>query len=121
MGLLDKVKKKPAEAEIPEPEVREEFETVNVNVTDKMLRVELSDDSGYVKYGTVERGEDHIRIVSNGGIIIAEIGKRGKAYKELDPYAGRSVESITIKAKTGDYGDYYRVSMKFKSMVVTIE
>ena len=59
-------------------------------------------------------------IVSSGGIIIAEIGKRGKAFKELDPYAGRRAEAITITAKTGDYGDYFRISMKFKSMVVTV-
>lgn len=120
MGLLDKVKKKPAEAEVPEPEVREEYEEVSVNVTDKMLRVELLEGRGYVKHGTVERTEDHVLIVSSGGIIIAEIGKRGKAFKELDPYAGRRVEAITITAKTGDYGDYFRISMKFKSMVVTV-
>ena len=83
-----------------------------------MLRVELDTDSGYVKYGAIELKDDRIRILSNGKILIAEVTQRSKTFKELEPYVGRSAESIQIEAKTGDYGLYYQVRMKFPYTVV---
>lgn len=115
MGLFNK-KEEPVKE--PEKTVSEEFETVKVNLTDKMLRVELIDESAYLHHGEIGSDENHI-IIKHGGILVAEIGARSKAYKELEPYIGRSVDSIAIKVKTGDYGDYYQVQMKFKYMVVT--
>ena len=119
MGLFGKKK----EQEPPKPQeelnFRTEWEKVKVNITDKMLRVELEGDIASAGYTSIKEDNDRIRIVSNG-IIIAEVGKRGKAYKELEPYIGMGAEKIEIEAKTGEYGDYYRLKLVFKSTVVTV-
>lgn len=122
MGLFDKKK-----AVQPEP-VKQQIETfteeeyLRVNLTDKMLRVELEADDGFIRTVEIKEAGDRIRLVS-GRIIIAEVTKRSKAYKELAPRLGEIADSMTIKTKTGDYGDYFQIKLKFKKnvAVVTIE
>ena len=105
-----------------EPVVSQEYKTFNFNLTDKMLRVEIEGDDAFIRFGDITSDGDHIKIVSSGRVLIAEVGKRGKAYKELEPLVGKQFESVVIKPKTGEYGDYYRVTIKFKGAVtVTVE
>ena len=105
-----------------EPAVSQEYKTFNFNLTDKMIRVEIDGDDAFIRYGDITSDGDHIKIVSSGRVLIAEVGKRGKAYKELEPLVGKQFESVVIKPKTGEYGDYYRVTVKVKgATVVTME
>ena len=105
-----------------EPAVSQEYKTFSFNLTDKMIRVEIDGDDAFVGFGEVKSDGDRIKIVSSGRILIAEVGKRGKAYKELEPLVGKRFESVVIKPKTGEYGDYYRVTVKVKgATVVTME
>lgn len=119
MGLFGK--KKEPEPQKPQEELNfhTEWEKVTVNLTDKMLRVELEGDTASAGHTSITESNDRIRIVSDG-IIIAEVGKRGKAYKELEPYIGKGAERIEIEARTGEYGEYYRLKLLFKSTIVTI-
>jgi hypothetical protein len=111
-------KKEPPKEQPAEPIVREVFETVYANLTEKMLRVELVDTHGYTKSVVVEENGGMIRLDSNG-ILIALIGKRGKAYTDLQPYINKMAESMAIDVKSGDYGEYYHVKLRFsKGMVV---
>lgn len=109
MGLFGKKKEQQKPQE--EPSIREVYENVYVNITEKMLRVELEKDRGFARYINIKEKEDRIQIISDG-IIIAEIGKRGKAYKEIEPYVGKGAENVAIEAKTGEYGDYFRLRLK---------
>lgn len=127
MGIFSK---KQATEPIPAPEigakaesaVSQEYKTFSFNLTDKMIRVEIDGDDAFVGFGEVKSDGDRFKIVSSGRILIAEVGKRGKAYKELEPLAGKQFESVVIKPKTGEYGDYYRVTVKVKgATVVTME
>lgn len=105
-----------------EPKISQEYERFEFNLTDKMIRVEIDGDDAFVGFGEVKSDGDRIKIVSSGRILIAEVGKRGKAYKELEPLVGKQFESVVIKPKTGEYGDYYRVTVKVKgATVVTME
>lgn len=105
-----------------EPKISQEYERFEFNLTDKMLRVEIEGDDAFIRFGDITSDGDHIKIVSSGRVLIAEVGKRGKAYKELEPLVGKQFESVVIKPKTGEYGDYYRVTIKFKGAVtVTVE
>lgn len=117
MGLFGKKAAEPAPAPEPAPAkvpvIKQRYESLKVNLTDKALRVELDTDDAYVQYGELVKKESgYIFLVSGGRIVIAEVTPKSKAYKELEPHVGCRVEGITIKTKTGDYGDYYQVSMK---------
>lgn len=119
MGLFKKKETPAPEPAAPAtPKIHDEFDKVRVNLSDKMLRVELTGDDGFVKYGSVDLKDDRILIVSSGRILIAEVTKRSKAFAELEPFAGRGAEDISIEAKTGDYGPYYLVRMKFRHTVI---
>lgn len=111
MGIFDKIKA-PAPKEEPIIEQCAKQEFIETSLTDKMLRVDLDGDKAYIRHPEIKENGDNIRIVSDG-IIIAEIGRRGKARKELEPHIGRRAESATVRAKSGDYGDYYRLQLKF--------
>ena len=105
-----------------EPAVSQEYKTFSFNLTDKMIRVEIDGDDAFVGFGEVKSDGEHIKIASSGRVLIAEVGKRDKAYKELEPLVGKQFESVVIKPKTGEYGDYYRVTIKVKgATVVTME
>lgn len=121
MGLFDKAKKVAAPEPVTEPEIKYETEeeTVWVNLTENMVSVELDGDDAYLKYAEVKENGDKIRIVS-GGIILAEIGKRGKAHKELEPYIGKRADFVSLKPRTGEYGDYYSMKLVFKTNTATI-
>ena len=98
---------------------KEEEEKVWFNLTGNMVRVELIKDEAKLQYVDVEEADDRIRIVCKG-ILIAEITKRGKAFKELEPYTGKMADSLWICAKEGDYGLYYRTLLVFKHRTTTI-
>ena len=123
MGLFDKAKKamqpEPASTQEPGIENSTEEDVVWINLTENMTRVELDGDKAYVDYAEIKENGDKIRIASRG-IVIAEIGKRGKAYKEIEPYVGRTAEAMSMTLKTGDYGDYYRARLKFVTNVAKI-
>lgn len=119
MGLFKKKEPQvpPEPVKKPEANVRTEWQSVWTNLTDKMLRVELEGDKATAGYTYVKAKDDRIQLVSRG-VIFAEIGKRGKAYKELEPHIGSGAEEMEIEARDGDYGAYYRVGLKFKSTVI---
>ena len=120
MGLFRKKEPK-AEPQVEASKVKTYTEWSNtwVNLTDKMLRVELEEEQAMVGHTMIKDKGDHIQLVYNG-IIIADVGKRGKAYAELQPLIDEEADSVEIYAKTGDYGDYYRLKLRFKSIVTEI-
>ena len=123
MSLFKKSNEISKEVQSPAPAAKVErvAETVMLNLTDKMLRVELVEDEACIKFGRVEQNGDNIRLISGSGVLVAEIGKRSKAYAELERKIGKGMQWLVIKPKQGDYGVYYQVKIKFEnSTVVTI-
>lgn len=119
MGLFSKRQTEPTPKAEPVIEQGVKQEIVETNLTDKMLRVELEGDEAYVRYPEVKENGDNIRIVADG-IVIAEVGKRGKARAELEPYVSRRAKAASIRVKTGDYGEYYRLRLTFETNTATI-
>ena len=119
MGLFGK-KKEQAELVETKKTVKEEWKSTWVNLTDKMLRVDLAEDHASAGYTIITAKDDRILLISRG-VIFVEVGKRSKAYKELEPLIDSAAEEMSIETKTGDYGIYYRVRLKFKSIVITID
>lgn len=120
MGLFSKkeVNKQPEVVqEQPKARVRYEYDTTWVNLTDKMMRVELVDEKVKLEPVLIRADDNHIRLICHG-ILIAEVGKRGKAYQELEPLVGRVADIMEIESRDGDYGVYYRVGLKFKKTVI---
>lgn len=121
MGIFNKKKgDEPKIEAVQEPKVETEEKIVFVNLSDKMVKVELDGDHAYLKWCDIKEEDGRLRIVSNG-IVIAEVTTRSKAFKELEPYKGKSMDSIAIDAKQGDYGVYYRVRLKYETTLVTIQ
>lgn len=120
MSLFKKNNEISKEIHSPAPAAKIErvAETVMLNLTDKMLRVELVEDEACIKFGRIEQNGDTIRIISGSDILIAEIGKRGKAYSELEGKIGHNMQWIVIKIKQGDYGPYYQAKIKFEDTVI---
>lgn len=119
MGLFGKKPEpKPQEPAKTTPDIQREVENICINVPEKGVRVELYESTASVRYATIKQAEDKILIVSSGNIIIAEISKRTKCYSEIEPKVGHSCENVTIEAKEGDYGPYYRVKLKFADTVI---
>ena len=118
MGLFGKKKVQEEPVQQQKPEFRTEWENVSTNLTDRMLRVELEGNKAYARNVYISQVDDRIRLVSDG-IILAEVTKRGKAYKELEPQIGFTADYMNIEAKTGDYGEYYHITLKFKNTIVT--
>lgn len=107
MGLF---RKKEPEKPV-EPKYQEIFNTFGVNITDKMLQVELVDTSASLERCELKQNGDMIQLI-HCGIILATIGKKGKAYADLQPYIGKRIDSVKIRLKKGDYGDYYALILK---------
>ena len=120
MSLFKKSNETPAAAPAPSATVIKAPETATVNLTDKMLRVEMLDDEATIKYGEIDQNGDNIRIISGSRILVAEIGKRSKAYSELEGRIGKRFQYISIKAKQGDYGVYYQAKIKFEDSTTII-
>lgn len=93
-------------------------ETHIINISDKMIRVELVEEEAYIKYGEIEQNGDSIRIISGNGILIAEISKRSKAYTELKEKIGQRIQWIVLKTKQGDYGRYYQAKIRFDNTII---
>lgn len=110
----------PAAAPATNPRIIQTPVTASVNLTDKMLRVEMLEDEATIKYGTIDQNGDNIRIISGEHILVAEIGKRSKAYTELEGKIGKRFHYVVIKAKQGDYGIYYQAKFKFEDSVEII-
>ena len=104
----------------PESDIREVFEDVEVNLTDKMVMVELIEESACLRPVEIREVDGMIRLTSCG-ILVAMIGKRGKSYGELKPYVGMNAEFIVLRSKTGDYGVYFsaRLRLHTKTVVTT--
>lgn len=119
MGLFKKTPQPEPQREQPKPEIHTEVTSVAVNLTDKMMKVELEDGKAFLDRAEVKGMDDRIRITSRG-IVVAEITKRSKAYAELEPRVGQSSKDMAIEAKEGDYGAYFRVKLKFESTKITI-
>ena len=110
MALFGKKKAQDA----AEPVSWEVSEDVEFNLTDKMVRVEVVEDSACLKQVEISESDDMIRLTS-GGILVALVGKRGKAYGELKPYVGKNAAYIVLRPKTGDYGAYYSAKLRFRT------
>lgn len=118
MGLFSKKPEaKPQTPAKPEPTIERPVETIYLNVPEKGVRVELVADSACMKYATIQQSGDMIQIVCSG-ILLAEISKKTKAYSEIEPKIGHSCSDVVIEAKTGDYGPYYRVRLRFSDTVI---
>ena len=90
----------------------EEFDNIWLNISDKMLRVTFTTDEPYLKDVDIVIDGDAIRLI-HSGILIAEFGKRSKAFSEIKDKAGIRAIAMSFKKETGDYGDYYHCRMKF--------
>ena len=90
----------------------QEFENIWLNLSEKMMRVTFTTEEPYLKDVDVVAEDDIIRL-THSGILIAEIGKRSKAFEELKSKAGIRALSMTFQKETGDYGEYYHCRMKF--------
>jgi len=118
MGLFRKKEpEKPAEPK--KPATRDVYESVYVNLTDKMLQVQLVDTTNtYLEGCQLRMNGDMIQIVHRG-ILIATVGKKGKAHAELLPYIGERIDQISITLKNGDYGEYYLIRLKvYKETII---
>lgn len=116
MSLFKKNPESSNAAQTPEtaPTINKIPDSIIINLTDKMLRVEMVDEESNIKYGRVEQNGDNIRLISGSRILVAEIGKRSKAYTELESRIGKSMQWIVLKAKQGDYGPYYQAKIRFE-------
>lgn len=118
MGLFSKKPEPQPQAPVKtEPVIERPVETIYLNIPEKGVRVQLVEDSAYFKYASVKQAEDRILIVSSG-ILLAEVSKKTKAYSEIEPKVGHSAIDVTIEAKDGDYGPYYRIRLKFSDTVI---
>ena len=120
MGLFGK--KEVKEQQRPQEQgqkaqIRNEYDSTWVSITDKMLRVEMVADKARLEPVLIRADDNHIRLICRG-ILIAEVGKRGKAYKELEPFVGQIADIMDIEARTGEYGEFYRLGLKFKKTVI---
>ena len=124
MSLFKKSNEKPAAApapqSVPSGTVIKTPETATINLTDKMLRVEMLTDETTIKYGYLDQNGENIRIISGSDILIAEVSKRSKAYAELESKLNKRMQYIVIKAKQGDYGVYYQAKIIFEDSVTVI-
>ena len=48
------------------------------------------------------------------GNLIFEVGKRSKTYKELEPFLGQNLWYVILEKRKGDYGLYYRATLKYQ-------
>ena len=120
MSLFKKEKETPAAVPEPKATVIKTPETATINLTDKMLRVEMLTDETTIKYGYLDQNGENIRIISGSDILIAEVSKRSKAYAELESKLNKRMQYIVIKAKQGDYGVYYQAKIKFEDTTTVI-
>lgn len=133
MGLFDSIKKKaadpapekPASPEPAEfereviswhwPEADEDVVRIvqSVNMTEKNVKVDVPDEKGAHFSGVYLWEEDGKVRGLKGDDVIFEVTKRSKAYKELEPYFRHKSAGTTLYKRHGDYGDYYKVLVKF--------
>ena len=118
MGLFSKKPEPQTQTPVKsEPTIERPVETIYLNIPEKGVRVELVEESAYFKYGSIKQADDRILIISSG-ILLAEVSKKTKAYSEIEPKVGHGCIDITIEAKNGDYGPYYRIRLKFADTVI---
>ena len=114
MGLFDGLKKKAKEA--PDPEVVvEKTEREYVNLTEKNVKAEIPED-GHLYVRDVYIWEEAGTVKGLvGDDVIFEVTSRSKAYKTLEPFFRRKSKAIALDRRTGDYGDYYRMTVIFEA------
>lgn len=89
--------------------------TVAVNLSKNNVKVKV-DDSEVIGNVYLWHEEGIVRGL-RGDETIFEITNRSKAYEEIIPYIKRKAKNVTITKRTGDYGEYYRVSIKFEVVI----
>ena len=122
MGLFDIFKKKEALAEVTAVNITpvaedKRFENCyfqEINLTEKNVKIDFDEEEKLVK-GTcyLQTAHGNIQLYEEDNLIF-EVGKRGKAYKELEPFIGRNVWYVVLKKRHGDFGMYYRATIKHK-------
>ena len=112
------VPQQPTATKVPAKSVREVADYINVNIAENMMKVELVDDGAYL-LGCGINGDDKHIIIELGGILIADINNKTKAFKELKGKIGSGAKSVTITPAEGDYGKYYKVKLKFIMTEIT--
>ena len=85
-----------------------------VNLTEKNVKIAVEGDKEVVK-GTcyLQSANGNIQMYETDRLIF-EVGKRSKAYKELEPFVGQNVWYVVLEKRDGDYGVYYRATIKHK-------
>lgn len=111
MGLFKKKAPETPPEQETKPEVKEIYRTVAVDLTEKMLQVELTRAEAYLEPCELQLNGDLLQI-THGGILIATIVKRSKAYTELLPHVGKYIQWMTIRAASGSYGSFYKVRLR---------
>ena len=112
------VPEQPPVAKTPAKSVREIADYIHVNIAESMMKVELVDDGAYLLDCGISGDDKHI-IIELGGILIADISNKTKAFKELKDKIGCGAKSVTITPAEGDYGKYYKVKLKFVMTEIT--
>lgn len=113
MGLLELFKKK------EEKPLREEPNLVNmstkVNLTEKSVKVKVPDDEeGEMIRGVYLWQDEGVIRGLLGEKVIFEIGKRSKAYDELQPFVRKKSNYVLLKKCHGDYGVYYQLKVSVR-------
>jgi len=85
-----------------------------VNLTEKNVKIEFDEDEKLIK-GTcyLQSVDGKIQMYETADLIF-EVTKRSKAYKELEPFVNQNVWYVVLKKQQGDYGLYYRATIKHK-------
>lgn len=120
-GKKKKEESKPEEQK-PEPIATRVYEYIDLNISDKMMKCQIDEDEeeACIRYGKAKQVGDIMRLTASG-IVIADVGKRSKAYTALKSKEGQTSTYVVIRKEEGDYGTYYRVKMKFDTNTVIIK
>lgn len=97
---------------------------VRVNVSKNSVLVPLEEDelelgacevtTALVKEGS--KAKPKIQIIDKNGEIIVEISARSGAYKELEPWVGKTAKFVKLIRRESTYGEgevYYRILFRF--------
>lgn len=135
MGLFKKRKQRPNVVQVPQGVVnqyptqsKEEVDAilaeyskrtqirVNVNLTEKNVKVPLDQDGRIFVKGLYLWEEEGLIKGLNGDKVIFEITKRSKAYNELLPHARKKTKHCEITQRDGAYGKYYYAKLVFEEL-----
>ena len=117
MGLFDKLFKKKEEVPVQE-EVPEMFQNrfyQDFNLTEKNVKIEFEEEEKVIKhYCFLQEKDGKIQFGGELFTLIFEVTSRSKVYKELKPFVGQEAWYLILRKRKGDYGLYYRATIKYK-------